>query len=321
MGQQREHANQNKRDNIDNPHDKGYKHLLSSKKAFIEMLKSFIKEKWVQDIDETEMMLVNKSYISSDFSEKEADIVYKIKLQEKEIIFYVLLELQSTVDFEIPIRLLFYMTEIWRDTLKNIDNKKRARKEFRLPAIIPMVLYNGAASWTACKTFKEVLNGYEIFGKYMVDFTYFLLDVNRYSKEELHKLSNLMGSVFLLDQKMDTDEFKIRLRKLIKTLAKLDAERLQLFKTWFKKIIKPKLPQKIQTEVEKIIDEANPKEVEQMVYNLEHTLEEMQHEAEQRGIQKVIQNMLGNNIDIETIHKMTGMPIDKVKKIQKGIVQ
>lgn len=28
-----------------------------------------------------------------------------------------------------PIRLLFYMTEIWRDVLKNVSNKERRRKE------------------------------------------------------------------------------------------------------------------------------------------------------------------------------------------------
>ena len=36
--------------NINNPHDKGYKYLLSSEKVFLELLQSFINVSWVQQI-------------------------------------------------------------------------------------------------------------------------------------------------------------------------------------------------------------------------------------------------------------------------------
>jgi DNA-binding transcriptional regulator GbsR (MarR family) len=62
MSQKKNHKQNQGETVVDNPHDKGYKHLLSSKKAFIEMLRSFIKEKWVEEIEETKMILVNKSY-------------------------------------------------------------------------------------------------------------------------------------------------------------------------------------------------------------------------------------------------------------------
>lgn len=44
---------------------------------------------------------VNKSYILQDLEEEESDIVYKINIDGKEIIFYVLLEFQSTVVFSL----------------------------------------------------------------------------------------------------------------------------------------------------------------------------------------------------------------------------
>lgn len=54
-----------------------------------------------------------------------------------------------------PMRLLFYMTEVWRDILKNTDKNQRKRKAFKLPAIIPIVLYNGKNKWTANMNFKK----------------------------------------------------------------------------------------------------------------------------------------------------------------------
>lgn len=55
-----------------------------------------------------------------------------------DVCFY-LLELQSTVDFQMPYRLLLYMVEIWRTVLKDTDAKEAARKNFKLPAIVPCV--------------------------------------------------------------------------------------------------------------------------------------------------------------------------------------
>jgi hypothetical protein len=90
------------------------------------------------------------------------------------------MELQSSVDFQMPYRLLLYMVEIWRDVLKNTDKKEAERKEFRLPSIIPIILYNGKGRWTAVRQFKETLAAAELFQKYVVDFEYILIDINRY---------------------------------------------------------------------------------------------------------------------------------------------
>lgn len=54
-----------------NKHDKGYKFLLSSKRVFIQLLRSFIEQGWVDKIDENNMVRIDKSYILQDFSDKE----------------------------------------------------------------------------------------------------------------------------------------------------------------------------------------------------------------------------------------------------------
>ncbi len=195
-------------------HDRGYRELLSSKRAFLELLKTFVREEWTKDIDEDSLVRVEKSYILQDFSEKEADIVYRLKTKGNDVIFYVLLELQSTVDYLMPFRLLLYMVEIWRDIYDNTPEDERGRKGFRLPVIIPAVLYNGANNWTAALRFKEILAGYRQFEKHVLDFRYILFDVNRYDVEELYRAANLVASVFALDQKISGEELVRRLWKL-----------------------------------------------------------------------------------------------------------
>lgn len=222
---------------------RGYKLLLSSEKIFVELLQSFVTFGWVNQIDPNEITRLDKSFILQDFSEKEADLVYRLKFKDQDVIFYLLMELQSTVDFQMPYRLLLYMAEIWRDILKNTGGQEAEHKEFRLPAIVPIVLYNGEAKWTACRSFKESLAAAELFGEYLVDFKYILIDVNRYERQTLIELANLIGTVFLLDQAISPQEYRRRFLEIGTVLRKLDSRTFRLFAMWYKSIAVSGMPE------------------------------------------------------------------------------
>lgn len=49
------------------PHDTGYKYLLSSKKAFMQLIRSFIKTGWAEQVDEANLVRIDKSVILQDF--------------------------------------------------------------------------------------------------------------------------------------------------------------------------------------------------------------------------------------------------------------
>ena len=219
------------------PHDTGYKYLLASKKAFIQLIKSFVKAGWTSQVDEANLVRVDKSFILQDFKYKEADLVYRARLKDKDVIFYVLMELQSSLDYLIPYRLLLYMTEIWRDVFNNSSQNEVQRKDFRLPVIVPIVLYNNPAKWTVPLDFKETLDSSELFAKHVLDFRYILINVFAYDEKELLELSNLIGAVFLLDRGRNLEEILNRLEKLIITIKKMDKEEFRLFTAWTENIL------------------------------------------------------------------------------------
>jgi hypothetical protein len=67
-----------------------------------------------------------------DYEENEADIVYKANIDDEEVIFYTLLEFQSTIDYRMPLRLFFYINEILREYTKNLtEETKKNRKGFK----------------------------------------------------------------------------------------------------------------------------------------------------------------------------------------------
>jgi predicted transposase/invertase (TIGR01784 family) len=261
-------------------HDTSYRFLLSSKKLFVELLRSFVHRGWVKAIDETNVQEIPHSFVLQDFRRKEADLVYQVKLNNEDVVFYLLLEMQSKVDFEMPYRLLLYQMEVWEYWLKNhVKKKERKRKSFRLPAIVPMVLYNGKAKWTASRQFRKLLSNEQIFGAELIDFEYFLVDVVRYTEEELLSLANVIGSVFLLDQTEDREQLRDRLRRLMDTMQKLPEESQQHFFTWMANILVRKLP-KDQHYIEELIQHV---EEGVSVMGFENILDDIKREGKMEG--------------------------------------
>lgn len=75
------------RDAVHQRHDTSYRFLLSSKKLFVELLRSFIHKGWVERIDETNVEEITHSFILQDFKRKEADLVYRVKLNGQDVVF------------------------------------------------------------------------------------------------------------------------------------------------------------------------------------------------------------------------------------------
>lgn len=117
------------------------------------------------------------------------------------------------------------------------------RKTFQLPPIVPIVLYNGKQKWSAELQFRKLLANENLFGAELLNFEYLLIDVARYTEEELLSLSNTIGSVFLLDQTEDQEQLLNRLGKLMNTIQQLPTDSQQKFVAWMANILLQKLPE------------------------------------------------------------------------------
>ncbi len=78
-------------------HDETYKKLFSHHKMFLQLL-GFMKEKWIDKIDVDSLQKINNSFILSDFSKREADLIYLVNTKDgkNDIYLYVLIEMQSS---------------------------------------------------------------------------------------------------------------------------------------------------------------------------------------------------------------------------------
>ncbi|MGI6329067.1 MAG: Rpn family recombination-promoting nuclease/putative transposase [Dethiobacteria bacterium] len=208
------------------------------------------------------------------------------------------------------------MNEIWRDIFKNIPLKETERKDFRLPVIVPIVLYNGQAKWTVPLSFKETLDSYGLFGEYLLDFKYLLINVHAYDKKELLQLSGLIGAVFLLDQAKDLEEIIGRLKLLAGTIRKMKSEEFNLFTAWAENILTRSLSLEKKDEITGILRKTRSEEVEEMISNVERVIKKSLEDAKNEGLEKVAKQMLSDGENIEKIIKYTGLSREKVEKLK-----
>ena len=222
----------------DNPHDKGYKRIFSIKKHFLHFIKKYIALEWMMELKEKDLELIDKEFITDQFDTYESDLVYKVYTKEGVVYLFFLLELQSYNDFTMPFRLLIYMTAIWLDHFKNCDKNKRSQKDYKLPAIMPIVLHNGERNWTASCRFSQMINNAELFGKYVVDFEYALVSVNKLTESEISNSNTLIDNIFLADKKRTRQEWTDGIAELMQRIRAMDTNDLNEWITWFSNVIR-----------------------------------------------------------------------------------
>ncbi len=211
-----------------NIHDSGYKKLFSNQTIFRQLIQTFVKADWVDELDFSSCQTVDKSFISEHYKETESDLLYKVRLRERELYIYILIEFQSTVDDFMALRVLNYITNFYMDYLASHKGVKK------LPAVFPMVLYNGERQWTAPVTLSDVIEKGPSLSPFSLDFRYFLIAENEYSREALLHIRNIVSTLFLAESHYDIALLETELVQLFESEA--DKQAVSLFLNWFKQL-------------------------------------------------------------------------------------
>ena len=211
-----------------NIHDSGYKKLFSNRTIFRQLIETFVNQEWVHSLDFDTCEPLDKSFISEHYKETESDLIYKIQFHDREVYIYILIEFQSTVDPFMALRVLNYITNFYMDFLVNSSGVNK------LPAVFPIVLYNGEARWTAPVNLFELIEQTPPLGTFGLDFEYFLIAENQYSQEALLKIRNIVSTLFLAESYYDVDVLEVELLNLFSSES--DKEAVSLFLNWFKQL-------------------------------------------------------------------------------------
>ena len=218
--------------------DSGYKLLFSHPEMVEDLIRGFVHEDWVRDLDFSTLEKVPGSYVAPNLMPRESDIVWRLRWKGDRVLYvYLLMEFQSTVDPSMALRMMVYLGLLYQDLLK----RGEANRSGKLPPILPLVLYNGYAPWGAAREVSELIE--EVPGgleRYRPQLRYCLLDEMRMADSELESLRNLAAAVFRLEKSRGTEAMERVLEAAITWLRAPGLEELRKsFTDWVLKVLLP----------------------------------------------------------------------------------
>lgn len=295
---------------VNNPHDKIFRIYLDNREEVVKIINRKLELK--RKLEKEEIEKYNSSFVNKRYENRESDVVYKKKDQK---IFF-LIEHQTSIDYSMPKRILEYEIEIMES---NIDHKKKMKKGEKLPAIIPIVIYTGRKKWDVAKYIEECQEKLEG-GKIPGLGSYYIIDINEYSKEELEE-DELFFSKILLIEKARTEEELIEIltdiaKKIKDEKAKGELKRM-IYYIYREKIGEEKTRELIEKlkegesmklAVERMLDKEYAKRDRK---SRQEGRKEGIKEGKERGRKEealsLAKKMLKEKIDINIVMKITGL--------------
>jgi predicted transposase/invertase (TIGR01784 family) len=268
-------------------HDNGYKRLFSHPEMVTDLIRGFVREDWVHDLDFSTLEKVSGSYVTPELRSRESDVVWRVRWERDRWLYvYLLIEFQSTVDPFMALRMMVYLGLLYQDLVQH----RQLTAAGKLPPILPLVLYNGYAPWGAARELSELIEtvpgGLE---QYRPQLRYCLLDEARIADSELESLRNLAAALFRLEKSRGPEDIQRVLVALIEWLREPElAELRRSFTAWLLGVLLPaRIPGIVIPQV------ADLQEVKSMLAErvMEWT-EQWKHEGFEKGVEKGLEKGL-----------------------------
>jgi predicted transposase/invertase (TIGR01784 family) len=202
-----------------NPHDRFFKELFSRQETVQEFLRYYLPPQITSHLDLSRLEIRKDTFIDPDLSEHFSDLLYKAPLSGGGAVYlYILFDHKSYPDPMVAYQLLRYMVKIWDLWLRQRQGKGRPK---RLPLILPLVFYHGRSRWGMEPVFRGLFEVPEDMRQYLPDYQYELIDLSRYTDEEIRGGIILRVGMLLLKY-IFRDELREKMSGIFELLSRLE---------------------------------------------------------------------------------------------------
>jgi hypothetical protein len=122
-------------------------------RAVEDLLTGFVAQDWVDAVDLATLDKCSGSYVSDDLRDRQDDLVWRVRRGDEVAYVYLLLEFQSSADPWMALRVMVYVGLLYQDLIKAGE----ASAPGRLPAVFPIVIYNGDPAWGARRDVADLI--------------------------------------------------------------------------------------------------------------------------------------------------------------------
>ena len=215
-------------------HDENYKRLFASPLMVQDVLRACLPAHRLAAADFSSLGKLSTEYVSDELRTRHGDTVWRLRLGRRRVFLLVLLEFQAQHDHWMALRILTYSGLLYQELVRNQAPEVSGE---RLPAVLPVVLYNGTEAWTAAADMRALITPV---GRWLAPYQpaqrYYLLDLQRVPADDL-PYRNLLRAVARLEQSRSPEDVVRAVRALRRWLPNRGAEELQrAFVDWVRQI-------------------------------------------------------------------------------------
>jgi hypothetical protein len=211
------------------------------------------------------------------------------------------------------------MLKIFQET----PEKVRQRKDFRLPAVIPILFYNGKDPWSAEREFRKYLRGHERFGTNVLNLEYFVVDLNEIAKDYILKDNFIIDYILALDKNRRDISVVDILSTIIDWMRDLSSSETVGFMKWIEHVLIPTMPeQHRELALHKLreMEGGNNEMIHSIQVQLQRDYERKWEEGILKGQELVALKMLKKGLPLDLIHETTDVPMEKLYKMQEEVL-
>jgi len=217
-------------------HDNAYKNIFSHRQVVADLLTGFVAEDWVHAVDLGTLDKCSGSYVSDDLRDRQDDVVWRVRRGDEVAYVYLLLEFQSSADAWMALRVMVYVGLLYQDLIKAGE----AAAPGRLPAVFPIVIYNGEAAWSARRDVAELVEALPGgLTAYRPSLRYHLLDEGRVQGAAA---DNTVSDMIEIESSPGPRHMQSVLHRLAKRLAGPENRELRrALSVWIGRVVLPRL--------------------------------------------------------------------------------
>ena len=208
------------------PHDGSYKDFFSHPEMVAALLRGFVDEALVKDLDFSTLERLSGEYVikdfphaSKEFSRRANDVVWRVRRRDRIWCYVILLlEFQTAPDPLMPIRNLIYSGLL---LLRIIGEDKSVRKD-ALPPVVPIVLYTGKSPWNVALNVFDMFDLFlrRQFGSWLPSQECILVEERRLDLSRESLRDNLMAVLARFGQAVTDEELHVALQEMIRVVRK-----------------------------------------------------------------------------------------------------
>ncbi len=198
--------------------------LLFSDPENVRGLLQIVADELVENIDFNRIKPIKQSHLAETLREVESDIVLQVPFEidgkTDDLLIYILIEHQSTVDRIMSQRVLYYMGQIHDAERRILERSDIPRSKWQFSPILPIVYFTGGQQWEKPVPLSDLIDAPETLDRFIPKFDILFLNVKAINETDLWNMDHPFGWLLSVLQKEKADAETLH-RTMLAALSRL----------------------------------------------------------------------------------------------------